>query len=78
MEEKKQQGDLDAFGSKLVAVAGTVALKQAVTFEFTQIVAELVQPVGLRRKLERGEDSGVNLVAGPPADGIAAVQENLQ
>jgi hypothetical protein len=47
-------------------------------FEFAQIVAELVQAVSLRRKLERGEDGGVNLVAGPTADGIAAVQENLQ
>src|SRR5579863_6950181 len=46
--------------------------------ELAEIVAELVQPVGLRRKLERGEDGGVSLFGGPGADGIAAVQENLQ
>ena len=73
MEQQEQEGHLHAFRCEAVGVAAAVALQQAMAFEFAQIVAELVQPVGLRRKLERGEDGGVNLVAGPTADGIAAV-----
>ena len=54
-----------------------LAIQQSMAFEFAEIVAELVEPVGLRRKLEGGQDGGVNLFGSPTADGIAAVQENL-
>ena len=46
--------------------------------EFAEIVADLVQPVGLGGELERGEDGGMNLFGSPTADGVATVQENLQ
>src|SRR6266436_7380368 len=47
-------------------------------FEFSQIIAELVQSVGFGRKLKRGEDSLVDLLCGPTADGGAGVKEHLQ
>jgi len=49
-----------------------------VPLELTQIVAELVQPVGLGRKLKSGEDGLVDLFGGPAADGIAAMEQNLE
>ena len=78
MEEQEQEGHLHAFGCEAVGVAAAIALQQAMAFEFAQIVAELVQAVSLRRKLERGEDGGVNLFGSPTADGVAAMQESLQ
>lgn len=36
VEEEKQQGDVDTFSGEPVSVVGTVALKQAVAFEFTR------------------------------------------
>ena len=66
VEEQEQEGHLHAFRCEAVGVAAAVALQQAMAFEFAQIVAELVQPVGLRRELERGEDGGVNLLVQPP------------
>src|SRR5215831_17149196 len=51
-----------------VGIAGTVAFEQAVAFEFAQIVTELVQPVGMRGKLKRGEDGFANLLARVGAD----------
>ena len=47
-------------------------------FEFAQVVAELVQTVGFRGKLEGGEDGLVNLFGCPAADGTAVMEENLQ
>src|SRR5215831_3774428 len=60
-----------------VGIAGTVAFEQAVAFEFAQIVTELVQPVGMRGKLKRGEDGLVNLLAGRAADRVTAMQKDL-
>ena len=74
VEEEKQQGDLDAFWGKPVAVAGTVALKQAVAFEFTQIVAELVESIGFVGKAESGEDGLVDLL-GRPTSGLSSGME---
>ena len=48
VEEQEQERDLNAFGCEAVGVAVAVALQQAVPFEFAEIVAELVQPVGFR------------------------------
>ena len=71
VEEEEQEGYLDAFGSKPVAVTGTVALKQAVAFEFTQIVAQLVESIGFVGKVETGEDGMVDLL-GRPTTGLSS------
>ena len=47
-------------------------------FQFPQIVAKLVQPVGFGRELECGEYGLMDLFGGPAPHGIAAVQEHLQ
>ena len=78
VEEQEQEGHLHAFDCEAVSVTVVLAIRQAMAFEFAEIVAELVEPVHLRRELEGGEDGGVNLFGSPTADGIAAVQENLQ
>ena len=46
VEEQEQQRDVHAFGRQPVSVAATIAFQQTVPFEFAEIVAELVQPVG--------------------------------
>jgi hypothetical protein len=78
VEEQEQECDLHAFGGEPVGVSAAIAFEQTVTFEFAQIVAELVQLVSMGRKLERGEDGFMDLVGGPTADRVAAVQKNLQ
>ena len=76
--KKRNRSDIDAFGSQAVSVAAAVSFQQAVPFEFAQIVAELIEAIGLRGKLERGEDRLVNVLRGPATDGVAAVQQNFQ
>lgn len=78
VEEPEQERDLDPFGREPVGVAGAMAFEEAVSFQLAEIVAELVQPVGLRRELKRGEDGLVDLSGGPAADGVAGMEENLQ
>ena len=78
VEEQEQERHLNAFCCEAVSVTVLLAIQQAMAFEFAEIVAELVQPVRLRRELEGGEDGGVNLFGSPTADGVAPVQENLQ
>ena len=78
VEEQEQECHLHAFGGEPVSVAGTIALEQTVAFEFAQIVAELVQPVSMSRKLKRGEEGLVDLLGGPAADRVAAMQEDFQ
>jgi len=78
VEAQEQEGDVDAFCRQTVSVMAAIALEQMVPFEFAQVVAELVEPAGLRGELKRGEDRLVNLFGGPAADGAAVVQENLQ
>ena len=46
--------------------------------QFAQIVAKLVEAVGVRGEVERGEDGLVNLACRPAADLGAGVQENLE
>jgi hypothetical protein len=77
VEEEKQQGDLDAFGSKPVAVAGAVALKQAVAFEFTQIVAELVESIGFVGEAESSEDGLVDLLGRLTSGLSSGVEQDL-
>jgi len=57
VKEQEQERDLHVFGGEPVSVAGTIAFEQTVAFEFAQIVAELVQPVGIGRKLKRRQDA---------------------
>ena len=78
VKEEEQEGDLDALAGEPVAVAGAVALKQAVAFQLTQVVAELVQFVGIGRQAEAGEDGLMDLFGRPAADFGYAVQEDLQ
>lgn len=78
VEEQKQESDLNAFGRQAVGVASAITFKDSMSFEFAEIVTELVQPVGFGRKLERRDDGLVNLFDGPAADGSAIMQENLQ
>ena len=78
VEEQKQESELNAFGRQAVGIASAIALEQSVTFELAEIVAELVQPVGLAGKLECRDNGLVNLFGGPAANGVAAVQENFQ
>ncbi len=78
VEEQEQERDLHAFGGELVSVARTVTFEQAVTFEFAQIIAELVQPVSPGGKLKRGENGLVNLLRRPAADRVAAMEEDFQ
>lgn len=46
--------------------------------QFAEVVTELIQTVGFGRELERGEDGFVDLFGRPAADGVAAMEENLQ
>src|SRR6202022_502786 len=78
VEEQKEQGNLNPFGSEIVGVAGVVALQQAVPLELAQVVAELVQAVGAVGKVEGGEDGVVDLFRGPAADMTAAMEEDFE
>src|SRR4029077_15929374 len=77
VEEQKEQRDLHALGGEAVGVAGTVALEQPVALELAQVVAELVEAVGLLREVEGGADGVVDLPRRRAADLRSAMQENL-
>jgi hypothetical protein len=77
-KEQEEQGDLNPFWGETVGVAGSVTLQQPVGFEFAQVVAELVEPVGAVGEAEGGEDGVVDLLGGPAADLTTAVQEDLE
>ena len=78
VEEQEQESHLNAFGGQAVGVVGAITLEQSVSFEFAQIVAELVQTVGVGRKPKGGEDGLVDLFCGPTANRIAAMKQNLE
>src|SRR5580704_4507609 len=78
VKEQEEQGDLNPFWGETVGVAGSVTLQQPVGFEFAQVVAELVEPVGAVGEVEGGEDGVVDLPGGPAADLTTAVQEDLE
>src|SRR5438094_8776341 len=78
VKEEKQEGDVNAFGGKPIGVTAAIALKQSVSFEFAQIIAELVESVLFRGELEGGENRLVNLFCGPAADGTAVMQEDFE
>ena len=72
VEEEEEQRYLDAFGGEAVGVAGAVTLEQVVALELAQVVAELVQAVGIGVEVEAGEDAVVDLLRGPAANLSAA------
>src|SRR5271163_120277 len=78
VEEKKEQGDLDAFGGETVGVSGSITLQQPVAFELAQVVAQSVEAVVFLGEVEAGEDGMVDLFGGPAAEVAAAVQEDLE
>jgi hypothetical protein len=45
VEEEEEEPDVNAFGGQAVSVAGAIALKQAVSFELAEVIAELVESV---------------------------------
>jgi len=56
VEEQEQERNVDAFCGQAVGIAAAIALQQPVPFELAQIVAELVEAIGFRGELERGDD----------------------
>jgi hypothetical protein len=78
VEEEEEERDVNAFGGQAVSVAAAIALKQAVSSELAEVIAELVESVMLGRDLEGGDDCLVNLVGRPSADSTAVVQQNLK
>ena len=46
--------------------------------EFAQVVAELVEAVGIEVEVEAGEDAVVDLLSGPAADLSAPMQEDFE
>src|SRR3977135_2913662 len=53
MEEGEQKGDLRALGGGPISVAGAISLEKPVAFQLAQIIAELVQTIGVRRNRKR-------------------------
>ena len=47
-------------------------------FELAQVIAQLVEAVGLLREVERGEDGMMDLPGRPTTDLRTAMQENLE
>ena len=78
VEEEKEQRNLNAFWGEAVGVAGSIPLRQAMAFEFAQVVTQLVDAVACVGELEGAEDSLVDLLGGPATDVAAAVQEGLE
>ncbi len=78
VEEEEKQRHLDAFLREAVGVARAVALDQAMPFEFAQVVAQLVEAVGLLREVEGVEDGLMDLPGRPAADLRTAMQEDLE
>ena len=71
VEEQKQESDLEAFAGQAIGVSCSVTFEQAVAFEFTQIVAELVDSIGFVGEAERGEEGLVDLL-GRPTSGLSS------
>ena len=78
MEEKEEERDLDALQGEAVSVAGAITLQQTMGLEFSQIVSELVEAVGLLGDVEGGQDGLVDFPGCPAAEVRAAMQENLE
>ena len=77
VKEEEQQSDLDALGRQAIGVARAAALEQAVAFQLAEVVAELIQLVGVGGQAKASEDGLVDLFGRPAADFGSAVQEDL-
>ena len=53
-------------------------MEQAMSFEFSQVVAKLVKTVGFFGKLKTLENDLVNVLGAPGAEIVATMQQNLQ
>ena len=49
VKKQEEQCDLDALCRELIGVAAAIALQHAMTLQFAQIVAKLIQSVAFRR-----------------------------
>ena len=78
VEEQEEQCDLDPLGGEQVGVARAVAREQSVSLELAQIVAKLVEAVGVCREIECFEHALVDLASRPAPDLGAGVQKNLE
>ena len=78
MKKQEEQCDVDALCRELIGIAPAIASEQAVTFQFAQVVSKLVQSVGFRGKLKRGQNGLVDLFGGPAADSVATMQQDFQ
>ena len=61
-----------------VGVAGSIALQQAMAFEFAQVVAQLVDAVASVGEMEGGDNGLMDLLGGPATDVAATMQEDLE
>ena len=71
VKEQEEQCDLHAFCGQAIGVARAVALDQCMSLELAQVIAQLVEAVGVRREIEGRQDGRVD-VAGPPAAELRA------
>ena len=78
MEQHEHEGGLASLFSQPVGVVLSVALDQAVSFQFTEIITELSQLVLIRGEIKRGEDGLVNLRRAPSADMGTGVEQDLE
>jgi hypothetical protein len=58
-----------------IGITAALAFDQAMTFQFPQVVAELIETVGFGGKFEGGEYGLMNLFGSPAADCGATMQE---
>lgn len=78
VEEQEQERDLHAFVCEPVGITAAIALEKGMTFQLAEVVAELIQAVGVGGKLEHGEYGLMDLLGGPATDGIASMEKDLQ
>jgi hypothetical protein len=78
VEEQEQERDVNSFRGQPVGVASSIAFQQTVAFEFTEVVAKLVESILFRGKLEGGDDRLVDLFGSPTANGTAVMQRHFE
>ena len=67
VEEQEQERDLHAFVCEPVGITAAIALEKGMTFQLAEVVAELIQAVGVGGKLEHGEYGLMDLLGGTTA-----------
>ena len=77
VEKEEQKRDFDAFLGEAIGVVVSVASEELVGLHFTQVIAELIEPVTIGRKMKAGKHGLVDL-GGPPTSHLSsAMQENF-